>query len=262
MAGQELYNFTWQARDDGGSRVFIQGPSDACPIGCAYCYIGDKGVEPEPYDRARLGETIDTIIEHPNFTDDTMVSLGCDTDPLLPQLLEGTMQIIGRFSELPNSIQLASKLVIPEELIDFSRNWPLGKRPPVLSTSITSIRFADRVEPRAPSPEERASNFDRISQMRWNSLALMKPVLASMIGEKDAFVDLYKRHSPDGIVVGDMYRRGLGNGRPQPHPIARDWTLRPQEDYKRNIINYLQESLPHIFVMDSSVDAAIRLIQG
>lgn len=262
MINQELYNFTWQTREDGGNRVFVQGPSDACPIGCAYCYIGNKGAEPEAYDRNRLDETLDAIIEDPNYSEHTMISLGCDTDPLLPQLLEGTIQILGRFSKLANLIQLASKLVIPEELIEFSQDWPRGKRPPVFSTSITSIRFADRIEPRAPSPEERAGNFDRISQMRWNSIALMKPVLASMLGEKDTFVDLYKRHTPDGIVVGDMYRRGLGDGTLLPHPIATDWALRPQEDYKRKIIHYLQENLPHTFVMDSSVDATISLIQG
>lgn len=262
MNNQELYNFTWQTRDDGGNRVFIQGPSDSCPVGCAYCYIGGKGAEPRPYDKSRLNDTLDAVTGHPDFSDHTMVSLGCDTDPLLPQLVAGTIQILGRFAKRPNAVQLANKLVIPGELIDFSQDWPLGKRPPVFSTSITTIKFADKLEPLAPTPELRASNFDLLSQIGWNSIALMKPILASTAGELDAFTALYKRHTPDGIVVGSMYRHGAGGGTLRVHPLAKDWTLRPQEDYKRQIINHLQVNLPHTFVMDSSVDATVHLIQG
>lgn len=260
--GQELYNFTWQARHDGSNRVFIQGPSDACPIGCKYCYIRGKGIELEPYDSNRLDETLDAIAKNENFTDYTMISLGCDTDPLLPQLLAGTIQIISWASKRPNPIQLASKLIIPRQMVDFAQDWPLGKRPPVFSTSITSINHAATLEPFAPSALERATNFDTIAKMRWSSLSLMKPLLASAEGEKEKFVDLYREHTPDGIVVGDMYRRGLGDGTQKVHPIARDWSLHEQESYKYSMIQYLQKCLPHTFVVDSSIEAATRLIQG
>lgn len=262
MMSEELYNFTWQTREDGGNRVFIQGPSDSCPIRCAYCYINGKGVEPKPYDRTKLDDTLDAIVGDENFTNHTMISLGCDTDPLLPQLLDGTIQIMSRFAARPNPIQLASKLIIPASLVEFAQDWPLGKRPPVFSTSITSIEHSAKLEPLAPSPFERAKNFDTLASMRWNSLSLMKPLLPSVEVEKDKFVDLYTRHTPDGIVVGDMYRRGLGDGTKKVHPIAGNWSLREQETYKQDMLRFLQKCLPHTFVVDSSVEAAIRLVQG
>lgn len=258
----ELYNFTWQTRDDGGNRVFIQGPSDSCPIKCAYCYISGKGVEPEPYNSSRLDDTLDAIVGDENFTDYTMVSLGCDTDPLLPRLLDGTIQIMGRFARRPNPVQLASKLIIPTQLVEFAQDWPLGKRPPVFSTSITSIGHAATLEPFAPTPLERARNFATLATVRWSSLSLMKPLLPSVEREKESFVNLYKKYTPDGIVVGDMYRRGVGDGTKKVHPIAGNWSLREQEAYKQDVIQYLQKHLPHTFVVDSSVEAATRLIQG
>ncbi len=259
---KELYNFTWQNRDDGTNRVFLQGPQDACPIGCAYCYISHRGAEPDAYDLIRLDDTVDTIIGDEKFNDETTVSLGCDTDPLLPQLLPGTIRVLGRFASGTNPLQLASKLKVPDQLVEFSHKGELGRRPPVFSVSLSTIRLAHQLEPLAPSPKERAINFDILRDtMGWNSIALIKPFMKTALEEVDDFISLFNEHTPDSVVVGSKFRRGNGNGAEHMHSIATTWSRQNQDDAQRQMSDELQKALPYTFVTNSSVYAT-KFIQN
>lgn len=255
----------WQDRETY-NRVFIpSSTNEGCPVGCSYCYVTNKGKQPIPFAPEQYAEILASVREDERYEPGgTLVSLGCESDPLLPELLPSTIQALEYFSKDNTPlIQIASKLIIPKELRDFARDWPFAKYRPAFSVSIATIALATNLEPYAPSPQERATNFDVLHEvMRWPSIALVKPFMKTTQREAPEFSDLLLHHQPDAIVVGEKYRRGIGNLTTKVHPLAEEWSRQEQLNPRRAFMHELMNAgLGTTPMFDSSVDAAIHFIQ-
>ena len=254
-------------------RVFIPLSSNGgCPIGCKYCYIPNLGKEPVPIESAAFDELLRKTTEDPQYIQGrTLVSFGCVDDPFYPSLVPNLIKGLSHFASVQQPgqpvIQIASKLMVPEEIFNLSQDWPQNVYAPTVSVSITSIKNAPKIEPNAPSPEDRAKNFDTLQKMGWYSLAMMKPYLPTMPDEVDTFADLYTRHTPDAVVIGSRHKKNSrsNNRRNKPHAVAPDWSRVDNNEEMQDFAAQLQRALAeralgHVPVFDSSVKAAIHFI--
>lgn len=217
----------FQNRHDG-SRVFVQLSENAgCPIGCKYCYLPNVGDEAKPIDYQTMASRLDALTASDAFTDETLVSLGCDTEPLLPAIIDSTAQALEHFRDRPNPIQLATKLRLPQFLLDVIGLRNPNSPPLQLSTSITTIHDASKLEPGAPDPAIRAENFRfNTEEDRIISIAMMKPYRRGTIREVQEFASLYSEIPPAGIVVGPLIAKT------RPGSSRRPFALDPSRDHQ------------------------------
>ena len=210
----------FQNRHDN-SRVFVQLSENAgCPVGCKYCYIPNVGQEARPIGQSTMAKHLDDLTTADEFTNETLVSLGCDTEPLLPETIDTTIQVLEYFRNRPNPIQLATKFRLPESLLDVIKLRDIDAPPLQVSTSVTTIRNASRLEPGAPNPTVRDENFQlNHEEHRVVSIAMMKPYIRGTIDEVEEFADLYAETPPAGIVVGTLIAKTRRDQRKQPFAL-------------------------------------------
>ncbi len=251
---------TFQHRPDGISRVFVQLSENAgCPIGCKYCYIPNVGKPAMGISPDRMHARLAELVEHPDFSEETLVSLGCDTDPFLDDTIPATLQALKFFNNRPNPLQIATKLRLPPEAERLMHERPETVQSVVLSTSITTIAHAERIEPGAPSAEERAHNLDARNGI--DSLAILKPYRRGTIHELPAFTDLFSRHTPVGIIMGGLITHAKSGTKPFALDPTRWHTPLSEEGYEfsRRLQQGLSERGVDIKVWHSAAVAAIAL---
>lgn len=235
----------FQERHDG-SRVFIQLSENAgCPIGCKYCYIPRLGEKAQPIRPEDMSKRLTSLTEDERFTDDTAISIGCDTDPFLPDITPVTAQVLDFFKDRNNPIQIASKLLVPPEVRKAIKDRGSDKSAVMLSVSITALRSAALIEPGAPLPWERATNF-LLSPREDNiyPIAMMKPYRRGTVSEVDGFVNLYAELPPQSIIIGKLIAKAREADRKTYPPFA------------------LDPSRHHMPLPDEAMDFASRLKEG
>lgn len=264
MSTETITQPIWQERGEF-NRVFIPSSmNEGCPVGCSYCYIANKGQRPIPFNTRQYGEMLESVVSDPRYVPGrTLLSLGCESDPLLEELLPSTGQVLEYFSKQNGfpKIQLASKLVISDAFTDIASIWPQNKISPVFSISIPTIKLSEQLERHAPSPNQRAINVEKIRGLGWTSIILIKPFMPTTAIEVDEFAKLLKRHLPDAIVVGEKYRQGVGAGSQTVHPINPKWSRQDQTEARSMFVRKLLEKGVPPLIFDSSVDAAINWLQ-
>lgn len=214
------------------NRLFVQLSANAgCPINCGYCYIPRRGQAAEPLDLKQLENWLDTATESSEFSEKTLVSLGCDTDPNLENIVPATKLVLDYFGQ-HRYVQLATKLPLSDPVLEvIGRRTEAGAPPVMVSTSITSIQDAKWLEPLAPSPQERAKNLAYTRQEHGiASAAIIKPYHAGSIEEVDVFADVLASPALEAVVVGGMIAADrTGNMRPFALDSGRSHLeLRPQ----------------------------------
>jgi len=246
-------------RFDGPTdRVFMPVTSNGgCPVGCAYCYIPNLGKAAIPLSSEEIAHDITRTEQDERFVAGaigTLISLGCDSEPFLPENIPGIKRIVEHFGSKNNPVQIATKFVVPDTVLELAIDWPEATPPLVLSTSITTVSQAERIEPGAPSAEDRATNFDKLRPLRWIGAAIIKPISPASLRDTEAFLELFDRHRPEAIVVGAAYQRGRVTqaAEGKTHPLADTWGKRAFNQKEQDFIEAMRKVGSPVFT--SSLD--------
>lgn len=238
----------WRFDDGPPGRVFMPATSNGgCPFDCAYCYIPERGQNAIPLSEAQIDEDIARVDEDPRFVRGprgTRVSLGCDSEPFLDTNLRHTQRVLAYFALRRNPIQIATKCPIPDRIIELAEQWPSTSPPVIVSSSITTVGLASKIERRAPTPIERAQNFDRLRMVAWIGVAIIKPLIAAGIQDIDSFLDLFSRYPPEAILIGSAYRREHAQRvtGAKTHPMAESWIRVPRDEKALQFIDSVREA--------------------
>jgi hypothetical protein len=209
-------------------RAFIPLALSGCGVGCRYCYIDRPGEDANALPVSEMKRLLNDFQRHIHAspsTRGTLVAIGCDTEVgVSDRLVENAILCLEFASRHELPVQLSTKFPLPTLLRDAFDSWRPDQPRPVVFTTITTTSLSARIEPRAPSPVERATNFGP-RRTSWLSYALIKPFTDATARDAEGLTDLLDKYRPDGAVVGVRYRR-----RPEPaatpigeHPFAKGW---------------------------------------
>ena len=243
-------------------RAFIPLASSGCGVGCKYCYITrpDGVVSALSVSRMReLLQIVEAYMDKRPKAPRPILAIGCDTEIGMSQaVLDNAMICLEFAAKYRLPVQISTKFPLAWSLRQKLDNWPLADSPPVVFTTITTVSLSARLEPNAPSPAERSTNFGQHSPS-WLSYALIKPFFPTSRDDKLALLELLTQSRPDGIVVGVRYRhKEILNVVDDVHPIANDWVAVPPTASARQFVMQLTGVGFRVFMNTQCVSAWIN----
>jgi hypothetical protein len=240
-------------------RVFVPLAVSGCGVGCKYCYIDRPASDVDPLPAARMRTILkgveDYLKELPQGFR-PIIAIGCDTEVgISPALAANALMYLDFAAEHRLPVQISTKFPLDQSLRQRLDEWMFADCHPVVFTTITSVSLSARIEPGAPTPATRATNFRQHSRS-WSSYALIKPFLATSESDKEALLELLERNRPDGVVVGIRYRRKVAEDRPgDPHPVASGWIASPPSESAQRFAARLKEIGHRVFMNTQCVSA-------
>jgi DNA repair photolyase len=151
-----------------------------CNVGCLYCYVPDMGfpLKPRPYPLSGL-QLAYALAVNPYFIPGpkgTLLAFGSVTEPFLPETLERTLEYLKATRDiLGNPQQLSTKLTLDERDVDRLVN-ALEPRANILLT-VTTVKYASILEPRAPPVEERFEFASRLVKRGVMVTLFLRPII-------------------------------------------------------------------------------------
>ncbi len=179
-------------------------PGQGCQLGCVYCYVPEMGfpkvarpygLEPE--------ELAYALLSNPWVVPErTYAAFGSVTEPLLPQVFErtaGYLKAVREWLGLPS--QVSTKLVVGE---DVARELITADRNLSILVSATSIKWASKLEPRAPEPKLRLLGAATGTGGRFD--LFLRPIIPGVTNEGDVreLLSLAKESGFKGVVPGSL----------------------------------------------------------
>ena len=178
-------------------------PGLGCPNNCLYCYLidfGPKFREPKPY-KLNGFEVSLSLLYNKWFVPGkmgTFIAIGSVCEPFHPIFYEKTIDYLKSFAKyLKNPMQFSTKMFLNtdqvHEIVEAVNQQPLN---PLIT--IITIKYAKKLEPNAPSPDER---FETISNMRDAGLKpvlFLRPIIPGVTDEE--FEQILERASNAGAV--------------------------------------------------------------
>lgn len=193
------------------NRTFID-TSQICTGGCLYCYVEDfKTSSPAgrtEFTSAKLAAK--ALTNEASFVPGlhgTAISLGCYADPLHPNCIKITEEILPYIMAVGNPIQMASKcfaggIELAHQIV--AQQQYEGQF--TLLVTITSFLHASRLEPGAPLPHERLNLLTAFQQAGINTALFIKPMLPGLTEyEVDAFAEAIRKFEIQNCVIGLFY---------------------------------------------------------
>ena len=184
-------------------------PGHGCPRGCVYCYIPEMGFR---FERARpyplSGEEMAlALLYNRRFEPGpggTFLAVGSVTDPFLPELKDKTLDYLRAFDRwLGNPTQFSTKSRVSGEVADAiaSLSLPINGLVTVLTIDEDKAR---RLEPRAPTPEERLESVRRLARAGVTVDLFLRPILPGIVSleEVEDLLREARRAGARGVVVG------------------------------------------------------------
>lgn len=209
-------------------RVFIPLAASGCGVGCSYCYIDRPAEDADALPASEMKRLLGDLQWHIRASPASckkLVAIGCDTEVAVSdRLVENAILCLEFASKHELPVQLSTKFPLPPPLREAFDSWRPNQPRPVVFTTITTISLSARIEPHAPSPIERATNFG-LCRTSWLSYALIKPFTGATARDAEELTDLLNKYRPDGAVVGVHYRRRREAAATltAEHPFAKGW---------------------------------------
>src|SRR5215831_3101686 len=218
-------------------RAFIPLAVSGCGVGCKYCYIDRPASDVDPLPAAHMRNILKDVEDYLSVPRQLrpIIAIGCDTAlGISPALVANALMCLDFAAAYRLPIQISTKFPLDQSVRRRLDGWIFTDCHPVVFTTITTALLSARIEPGAPTPAIRATNFRRHTRS-WSSYALIKPFLATSESDKEALLKLLERNRPDGVVVGIRYRRKVAqDSLGDLHPIAKEWlALPPSESAQR-----------------------------
>ena len=208
-------------------RAFVPLAATGCGVGCKYCYIDHPAEPAVALSSAAIKDSLrrlEEALRSPSSQREPLLAIGCDTEVAVSDsIVQNALDCFEFAQEHRLPIQLSTKFPLPERLRQSFDSWPLDQPRPVVFTTITTVSLSARIEPNAPRPAERATNFGHHGGP-WLSYALIKPFIGATARDADSLIELLIENRPDGIVVGVRYRRRTSAAsQGSEHPFAKGW---------------------------------------
>lgn len=217
--------------------------ASGCGFGCTYCYVPDRLRTAEPLPRAELLRDLQSLTSDSRFGPETVISLGCDSEPVLESTLPNLLFVLDYFTKYGNPIQIAMKSEVPRAVTERLED-PAFRFPPVLFTSMTSLSKWRQLEPGAPPVSERMRNLG-VERRRWKSCVLIKPVMAQTLKEAGTIKEFLLGSGADAVVAGVKYRPNqpdvtFGSSE---HALADGWWSEPSSRDHQEFVSDLAKAL-------------------
>ncbi len=184
-----------------------------CPIGCSYCYTYSDDFVSFP--RKTPEQIVSDLSTFANRID--LVQLGCDTELFLHQ--DEAIELIKGIAGLDRDVSFATKMCLSDRTIDelastyetmrrSAYHTPGTENYMAAFVSLIGLETAQRLEPKAPSPERRIKTIKRLHQAGIPTYVFMRPLLPIVSEEElDRLFEQTREHC-DGYVVGELYCDG------------------------------------------------------
>jgi len=181
-------------------------PGIGCIHGCIYCYLPDMGINNlsvEPY-RLSGDELAYALAINPYVVPErTLAAFGSITEPLLPQVVDKTLEYlrsIGKWLNLPS--QLSTKVVINDEL---ASNLKLLEPDLSVLVTVVTIKYHKLIEPRAPNPLSRFEGMLVASKHGLRTDLFLRPIIPGVTNyELSDLLKLAKEHGAKGVITGSL----------------------------------------------------------
>lgn len=178
-----------------------------CPYQCRYCYIYSMGFSKSivkyPLTPIELAYSISLNKNIVLGEYGTFLALGSVTEPFHPATREYSIELIrvlGRY--LKNPIQVSTKEYLDHSSIEKLRNSV--DKLSILYT-ITTLKWADTLEPYAPPPEKRFEAMANISRRGLHVTLFLRPFIPGATDmEIREILKMSREHLVDKIVVGTL----------------------------------------------------------
>jgi DNA repair photolyase len=181
-----------------------------CPLQCSYCYTYSQDFRSFPAKSA--DKLVDDLGTFANRID--IVQLGCDTEMFLRQ--NEAVRMIRGVANLDKDVSFATKMCLSDRTIDELASINNDMRQPkyhslgtenymVAFVSLTGIETAQKLEPKAPSPEKRIQTIQRLHNAGIPTYTYIKPLLPSTSREELARLFDATSDCCDGYVLGLLY---------------------------------------------------------
>lgn len=179
-----------------------------CPYGCTYCYIqtmGYKFEEPQPL-KLTPEQVCYALLENKEFIPGrfgTTLAFGHISEPLLPRLRDNTLSYFKAISSyLGNPIQFATKMYLtPGATKKIQENLKHKYLSPLVT--ITTLARWKKLEPYAPSPEERLKTITNLTKQGYKVFLYLRPLIPGVVDyEIRELLEKAKSAGAVGVVCG------------------------------------------------------------
>lgn len=187
-------------------------PYRGCEHNCRYCYLYRsrrvKGVPEHRVDAARL-EDIKRVFnevgdgEHQSYLHQCIeqripAQIGTSTDPFQPieKKAQITKQTLEFLNEIDYKFMLITKGIVPESYFDL-----IGDNP-IQTTIITSdINISYKLEPNAPTPNERIENIREMADVGINTQLRLWPIFPNLTDQTTYLIDKVREAGAKDVIA-------------------------------------------------------------
>eukprot|EP00929_Paragymnodinium_shiwhaense_P041767 TRINITY_DN21693_c0_g1_i1.p1 TRINITY_DN21693_c0_g1~~TRINITY_DN21693_c0_g1_i1.p1 ORF type:complete len:474 (-),score=68.58 TRINITY_DN21693_c0_g1_i1:454-1875(-) len=179
----------------------------SCDYACHYCYIQDWYVFTPPTPSPLSGdEVVLALLYNASWRPGwDFIILGDVCDPFHANLQARTMEYIAAAAPLRSPLQFCTKSLISEsnasELARIAREHHCPIQPLV---TITTLAHAAKVEPRAPSVEQRLETVRRLAAEGLPVFVFMRPLLPGASADFRDVLRAAKQAGAVGVIAGSL----------------------------------------------------------
>ncbi len=179
-----------------------------CKFGCVYCYVPDMGFDMRPRSYPLNGlQLVYALASNPYLVpgpEGTLLAFGSVTEPFMEETRERALEYLEAVNRyLGNPTQIATKAYLSsEDASELARR--ADPRIDVLVTIIT-MKLAKKLEPGAPSPEERLETIQHLSRLGVHVTLFLRPIIPGVTEhEVPQILRAAKMAGARGVVPGSL----------------------------------------------------------
>eukprot|EP00928_Gymnodinium_smaydae_P091391 TRINITY_DN75105_c0_g1_i1.p1 TRINITY_DN75105_c0_g1~~TRINITY_DN75105_c0_g1_i1.p1 ORF type:complete len:509 (-),score=47.43 TRINITY_DN75105_c0_g1_i1:335-1861(-) len=180
----------------------------SCDYACRYCYIQDWYAFVAPTPSTLTGEEVLlALLYNPHWVPSRdFVILGDVCDPFHPNLCARTLEYIETFAPLRSPLQFCTKSDISEEAARTLGRLSREHACPISALiTITTLHYANIVEPQAPSPTIRLETMRRLAAEGLKPFLFMRPLLPGKPSEDyEDVLQAARDAGAVGVIVGSL----------------------------------------------------------